>query len=234
MSIRTEMLAIPVGQDVFQGFFAAPEGGPHPGIVVIQEVFGINDHIQNVTQRLAEAGYTCIAPDLFWRAQPGFTSGYSPEEIETAIAMRQRIDDSQAAEDIRAAMQVLISRPESRGIKTGVVGFCWGGLMTYLSAARLAPACAVSYYGGGIVNHIDEFAKIKIPIMFHFGEQDSSIPMDQVEQVRQAAAGSALATVHTYADTGHGFNCDMRPDFHPASASLAWERTLGFFRNHLP
>ena len=233
MAVNTEMVTIPVDGESFQGYFAAPEGGPHPGVIVIQEIFGLNEHIRAVTERLAGEGFACLAPDMFWRAQPGYVTGYTPENVAEAIQVRGKIDDGRAAEDIRAAMAVLAARPESTGGKPGVVGFCWGGLMTYLSAARLGTGAAAAYYGGGTVNYLGEFGNISSPIQFHLGELDDSIPMDQVEQIQKAATGNANAEVHLYPEAGHGFNCDMRESYHAPSAAQAWERTLALFREHV-
>lgn len=235
MAIRSETIDIPVYGETCRGYFAAPEGGPFPGVVVIQEIFGVNEHIRAVTERLAGEGYACLAPDLFWRLQPGFTSGYSAEEIAQAREMKGRVDTDRAVEDVYAAMTALRGRPESRGDRIGVTGFCWGGLMTYLAACRLDPTCASSFYGGGIAGYLDEMNNLLCPTQFHFGEQDQSIPMEQVEQVR-AAAGRHHRTnveIFTYPEAGHGFHCDLRADYHEPSARQAWERTLRLFRAHL-
>ena len=233
MAIHTEMLKINGPNGTLDGYLAAPEAGGAPGVVVIQEIFGVNEHIRSVTDRLAQAGYAALAPDLFWQTQPGFTSGYSPEEIEHARGLRGKIDDGKAVEDVGAALQVLETHPKCRGGKMGATGFCWGGLITYLVAARLKPACASSYYGGGIVNYIGEAQEITNPVMFHFGDQDASIPMDQVEQIKTTLQGRSDVEIFVYPGAGHGFHCEMRGSYDEASAHQAWDRTMEFFKKHL-
>ena len=134
--------------------------------------------------------------------------------------------------DVEATMQVLGGRPESTD-KTGVVGFCWGGLMTYLVAARLKPTAASAYYGGRIASFLDEAKHITSPIIFHFGEKDAGIPMDQVEQVKQAVSSLPNTAVYVYPQADHGFHCDMRGSYHEPSAKQAWERSMDFFRQWL-
>ncbi len=140
------------------------------------------------------------------------------------------LDDAVA--DVAATTKVLGDRPESTD-KTGVVGFCWGGLMTYLVACRLNPTCAVSYYGGRIVQFIDEAGNMQNPVMFDFGEQDASIPMDQVEQIKQTVGGKPGVEIYTYPEAQHGFHCDQRASYHEPSAKQAWPRTIEFFNKQL-
>ena len=234
MGVKTEWVTVRLGMEQYQAYLAAPEQGSHPGIVVYQEIFGVNEHIRAVAERLASEGYACLAPDLFWRQRPGYQTGYSPEDIEEGRKIRGQLDLQRLTDDLRASLQTLRNRPECGGKKVGTIGFCFGGLVSYLSAARLDPACAVCYYGGGIANHLAEFQSIGAPILFHFGAQDASIPMEQVEQIKEAASKSKIDwELHVYPEAGHGFNCDLRASFHPASAKEAWTRTLAFFQRHL-
>lgn len=233
MGINTEMLKVSGPNGEFEAYLAAPDSGPSPGVIVIQEIFGVNDHIRSVTDRLAEAGYAALAPDLFWPHQPGFNIGYTPDDIAVGREIMGKMSLDDAVRDVEATIGVLNNRPESQSGKTGVVGFCWGGLMTYLVSARLQPTCSVPYYGGGIHNFLGESGDINAPILFHFGEADDGIPMDQVDQVKAAVQGKSGATVHTYPGAGHGFNCDARGSFHEASATQAWGRTMEFFGSHL-
>lgn len=233
MAIHTETISIKGPNGALDGYFAAPDGGPAPAVVVIQEAFGVNEHIRNVTEKVAEAGYAALAPDLFWQVQPGFTSGYSAEEIEKARGLMANVDLDKAVLDVGAAMETLLARPESRGSGTGVVGFCWGGLMTYLVSCRLDPTCAVAYYGGRIASFIGEADNLNCPVMFHFGDQDASIPMDQVEQIRQAMSAKAEAPLFVYEGAQHGFNCNLRGSYHEEGAKQAWARTTEFFGKHL-
>ena len=233
MSGHNEWVTIPGPNGDLKGYLALPEVTPAPGLVVIQEIFGVNDHIQDVTRRAAEAGYVALAPDLFWQVQPGFTSGYSPEELVHALSLMGQISMDKAVEDVGAAMALLAGRSDTKGDSSAVVGFCWGGLLTYLVSCRLQPAVASAYYGGRISKYMDEASGISNPILFHFGEKDAAIPLEQVEQVRQAMAGRPDAEVQVYPDAEHGFHCDMRGSYHQPSAQLAWLRTLEFFARHL-
>ncbi|MDE2295203.1 MAG: dienelactone hydrolase family protein [Gammaproteobacteria bacterium] len=201
-------------------YLAEPNGKPRGGIVVIQEIFGVTRHIRAVADQYAAAGFLAIAPALFDRIQPGIDVPYT--DIQTGFAHMQKLQSEQVMLDVRAA----VDRVAAAG-KVGVVGFCWGGTMTYLAAARLPIAAAISYYGGGTSQYLAE--KPRCPILFHYGELDAHIPMSQVDEVRAANPG---ATFHLY-KAEHGFNCTDRSSFEPASAKLALERSLEFFHRHV-
>ena len=233
MAIDTESIKITSKNGTFDGYLAVPERGAAPGVIVIQEVFGVNDHIKDVTRRVAELGYAALAPDMFWPLHANFDVGYEGADREQAIAYMQQMNLDTAVEDVAASIEALGTRPEADAGKTGVVGFCWGGLLTYLVACRLNPTCAVSYYGGRIVQFLDEMENMNNPVTFHLGEQDGSIPMDHVEQIKQATAGKSGVEVHTYSEAEHGFHCDHRASYHEASAKQAWQRTAEFFKKHL-
>ena len=201
-------------------YLAEPSGKPRGGIVVIQEIFGVTRHIRAVADQYAAAGFLAIAPALFDRIQPGIDVPYT--DIQTGFAYMQKLQNDQVMLDVRAA----VDRVAAAG-KVGVVGFCWGGTMTYLAAARLPIAAAISYYGGGTSQYLAE--KPRCPILFHYGELDTHIPMSQVDAVKAANPG---ATFHLY-KAEHGFNCTDRASFEPASAKLAFERSLEFFHRHV-
>ncbi len=197
---------------------AEPQGKPKGGIVVAQEIFGVNSHIRNICDRLAAAGYVAVAPALFDRFVRDFESGYSPEEVAHARTYLGQIDWDKMLLDIAAGVQDV----QSAG-PVGVVGFCMGGSVAYLAATRLAGiSAAVAFYGGQIVKYADE--KPKCPVQMHFGDQDAGIPMSDVEIIRQKRPDTEI---HVY-PAGHGFNCDERASYHEASAKLAWQRTLDF------
>ena len=202
---------------------AEPAGKPRGAIVVIQEIFGVNSHIRSVADGYAADGYLAIAPALFDRAERGFEVGYSPPEIERGRAVRAKISLDDALKDVAAAIKAAASAG-----KVGVVGYCWGGTVAWAAATRLDGLAASSpHYGGGIAEIAAE--KPRVPVMFHFGDKDQSIPMSDVEKVRKAQPGQ---TLHVYS-AGHGFNCDQRGSYDPASAKLARERTLAFLRQHV-
>ena len=233
MAIQTEMVQVNGPHGTFDAYLAVPESGSGPGVVVIQEIFGVNSHIREVTERVAPAGYSAISPDLFWQVEPGFTWGYEAADIEKARGYMGQVSPDKAVDDVGATMDLLRGRPECSDDGLGVVGFCWGGRITYLTAARLEPVCASAYYGGGIANHLDEADNINAPIMLHFGALDAAIPMDQVDAVKGAVAGKPGAEVFVYPEAQHGFHCDQRGSYHQPSAQQAWARTMELFSANL-
>ena len=202
---------------------AVPTGKPRGGIVVLQEIFGVNHHIRNVADQYAANGYLAIAPALFDRAKPGVELDYVPEGMQEGIAFVGKLTTEETLADIAAAVAVA-----SEAGKVGVVGYCWGGALAYASAAHLAGiAGAVGYYGGGIAANIA--TKFNAPVMLHFGEKDDHIPLTAVEQIK---AANPDIPVYIY-PAGHGFNCDERGSYDAESAKLARERTLAFFAEHI-
>jgi carboxymethylenebutenolidase len=209
----------------FGAYRAAPAGKPKAGIVVIQEIFGVNHHIKNVTDGFAADGYVALAPAIFDRAEPGFETGYQPADIERGRAVRGKIDIGDMVKDVRAAVGAL----KAEGLKVGVVGYCLGGTLAWLAATRIdGLSCAVSYYGGGVAETASE--KPRCPVVFHFGETDQSIPPDHHAKIR---AAHPTLPMHIYPAAGHGFSCDERGSFHAPSATLARTRTLEFLAKHL-
>lgn len=203
---------------------ADPAGTPRGGLVVAQEIFGVNSHIKSVADGYAADGYLVIAPAMFDRAQRNYDTGYSPPEIEAGRKVMQSLDWNNTMKDVTAA----IAAAKSAG-KVGMVGYCWGGTVTWLAAARLSGlACAVPYYGGGMPNFINE--KPKCPVMANFGELDQS---PTLEQAKAIAAAHPEITAHFYPGAAHGFNCDHRGSYNAEAAKLARERTLAFFRKHV-
>ncbi len=201
----------------FSVYQAEPSGTPRAGLVVLQEIFGITDHIERVTDGFASEGYLAMAPAMFDRIAPGINLDYS--DIQGGVANMQKLDIEQSLLDIQATIKAL----RVAG-KVGAVGYCWGGSMADLASCRLDLGAAAAYYGARTVNWLDE--KPNCPVIYHFGDQDASIPPEAVEKIRQ---GRPNGIVHVYAGAGHGFNCDDRADFSAASAALALERSLEFF-----
>lgn len=212
----------------FSAYLATASGQPAGSVVVIQEIFGVNSHIRSVCDRLAAAGFNALAPDLFHRSEPGVQLGYGEADFQRGFELMQALDHAKALADIDACIKEL----RSHGGKVAVLGFCMGGLLAYRSAANLHPDAAVAYYGGGIVNFLDEASKIACPIQFHFGERDHFIPLTDVDKIRAAIAGLKETELYVY-PADHGFNCDQRASYDAASAALAWQRSLDFLRRHL-
>ena len=203
---------------------AEPAGKPRGSVVVIQEIFGVNSHIKSVADGYAKDGYLAIAPAMFDRLQPGYDTGYSQPEIQAGIAMMQKLDWKNTLLDVEAAV-----KEAAKGGKVGIVGYCWGGTVSWVSAARATGlACAAPYYGGGMPGFISE--KPKVPTLCHFGELDQSPTLEQSKAIAKA---HPEITAHFYPGAGHGFNCDQRGSYHAPSATLARSRTLEFFRKHL-
>jgi carboxymethylenebutenolidase len=202
---------------------ADPAGKPKGAMVVAQEIFGVNSHIRNVCDRLAAEGYVAVAPALFDRFVRDFQSGYSADEVAHARTYLPKIDWPKMLLDIQAG----IDEVKSVG-PVGVIGFCMGGSAAFLSATRLdGLKAAVAFYGGQIVKFADE--KPKCPVQMHFGETDASIPMSDVEIVKQKRTD---CEIYVY-PAGHGFYCDERASFHNPSATLGWERTVAFLDKHM-
>jgi carboxymethylenebutenolidase len=202
----------------------ATAGKPRGAIVVIQEIFGVNSHIKSVADGFARDGYVAVAPAMFDRTQRGYDTGYSQPEIQAGVAIMQKLDWKQTLLDVDAA----VAEAKKAG-KVGIVGYCWGGTVAWLAAAKTAGlACAVPYYGGGMPNFINE--KPKIPVLCHFGEQDQSPTLEQAKAIAKA---HPEITAHFYPGAGHGFNCDQRPSYNATASKQARERTLEFFRKHV-
>jgi carboxymethylenebutenolidase len=203
---------------------ATPAGSPRGGLVVVQEIFGVNRHVKRVADGYAADGYAVVAPALFDRVEPGFETGYAPADIERGRSIRAKIAWDTMLSDVRAAVAELARA----GHKVGVVGYCMGGSVAWLSATRIdGLAAAVGYYGGAVAEHAEE--RPRCPVMLHFGETDASIPKEHYEKVIRLHPG---VPVHVY-PAGHGFNCDERASYDEASARLARERTLEFLRPHV-
>lgn len=203
---------------------AKPASATKGGVVVIQEIFGVNQHIQEVVEGYAEAGYAAIAPQIFDRVEPNIALGYEGKDMQRGIDLAfNQLDRTATLLDLQAAVDAV-------GLygKVGVVGYCFGGLLSWLSACELTGlAAACAYYGGGIAGELDRQAKV--PVMMHFGALDAHIPVSEVERIQQA---QPAATVHLY-DADHGFNCNHRGSFDAAAATTASERTQAFFADHL-
>ncbi len=209
-------------------YVAESQGTPTAGIVVIQEIFGVNTHIREDTNRFAEAGYLAIAPAMFDRSQRGIDLGYTAETIEEGRKHAMSLTPEGIAADVLAAAAELRSRGAT---KIGIVGYCFGGTVSASAACNMSDAftAAVAYYGGGVAGLVESGATPKIPMILHFGLKDPYIPVDAIDKVAEAWTTSP---VYRY-DANHGFHCDHRADFDAPSSEQAQERTLSFFAQHL-
>ncbi len=209
-----------------------PRREPAPGLVVLQEIWGVNAHIRAVADQYASDGYTVLSPDLFWRLQPRVDLGYDDEGTKQAFGYRKAIDLDLADRDIKSTVAVLKAMSTVAG-GTAAVGYCMGGMLAYRAAAKAGIDCAVCYYGGGIAQMLDLAPSITAPMALHFGNKDAHITRDHVASIRAALAGRHNVTIDTYAAADHGFNCWARPSYHQQSAALAHGRSLAFFATHL-
>ncbi len=210
----------------FSAYRAEPQGPPKGGVVVVQEIFGVNDHIRSVADGYAADGYLTVAPALFDRVRTGVELDYNAEGMNVGREIAfEDLSADQVMHDISAAANCA-----AEAGKVGIVGYCWGGSMCYVAAARLADkiAAASGYYGGQIMPHLDE--RPEAPLLLHFGSEDKGIPLENVQAI---ADRWDHITVHIYEGADHGFNCDARSSYQPDAAALAKQRTLDHFAKHL-
>jgi len=209
-------------------YVARPSGKAKGGLVLLQEIFGLNSHIRSVADGYAADGYFVVAPHTFHRAKPGVELGYTEADMKAGMELKAAVEGLPAPgvmPDIQAAIQ-----HAAQAGKVGILGYCWGGLLTWRSASALQGlSAAAPYYGGGMTVGAELERRPTVPVMVHFGAQDHWIPLDTVEAFKKAQPG---VTVHVY-DANHGFNCDQRGSYNEAAAKLARERTLAFFAQHL-
>jgi carboxymethylenebutenolidase len=218
-------------------YSAAPDGGASKAVIVIQEAFGVNDHIEDVTRRFADAGYHAVAPALFHRAGGG-TAPY--DDFSQVFPLYEGLDDAAIMVDVRAAIEHL-RRQGFAASAIGIVGFCMGGRVTFLAAVEERLGAAVGFYGGGIVTArfarpslVERARQLQTPWLGLFGDRDESIPVEDVEVLRSSLSGLDVeAEVVRYPDAEHGFHCDARPAYDAASAEDAWTRTLAWLGTHL-
>jgi carboxymethylenebutenolidase len=211
-----------------------PESGTGPGLLLIQEIFGISDYIQAVAEDLAGLGYVVGAPDLFWRLEPGFVADHDQDGLTRSLEISARFDAEQGVADAAVALDHLAALPEVDG-GLGIIGFCLGGTIAYFLAAQSNPDVVVSFYGSGVPDSTDALDRIASPVQFHFGGSDPYIPRDQVARVEAAAAGKSNVEIHVEEDAGHAFHNRKSAMFHmPEPAARAWQRTEEFLRRHLP
>jgi carboxymethylenebutenolidase len=202
-------------------YLAEPKGEAKGGIVVVQEIFGVTNHIKRVADQFAQHGYRVIGPAMFDRVERNVTLAYS--EIEKGREYMRKLVWPQTLADVAAAVR------EARGAgSVAVVGYCWGGTVAHVAASELDIDAAISYYGGAVAKMLDK--KPRCPIMYHFGDKDASIPSSDIELIKKAAPKNA---VHVYAGAGHGFNCDERSSYSAKDAQLALERSLEFLHEHI-
>lgn len=224
-------IATPEGV-TFSGYLSLPPTGSGPGLVLVQEIWGVNEHIRAVADQYALDGYVVLAPDVFWRLERRVDLTYDAAGTAKARAFLQNVDTAKAIADLSSAADALRQRPEVTG-KVAIVGFCLGGQLAYRTAATGKVEAAVAYYGGGIQNHLAMANQITQPIVFHYAGLDGHIPQSAVTDVKDSFAGRSNATFYDYPTADHGFNCWGRPMYNQQAAALAHGRTLIFLSKNL-
>jgi carboxymethylenebutenolidase len=202
-------------------YLAEPKGKAKGGIVVVQEIFGVNNHIKRVADQYAAQGYKAIAPAMFDRVERNVALDHP--QVQKGLEYMHQLKWPNTLADLEAAANEIGGAGE-----TAVVGYCWGGTVAHIAASELDIDAAVSYYGGGVAKMLDK--KPQCPIVYHFGDKDASIPLPDIEKIKQA---NSQSPVHVYAGAGHGFNCDERSSYSAKDAKLAFERSIEFLNEQL-
>lgn len=216
-------------EDDFRGYLTCPVSGKGPGLLLLQEIFGVTAALRELADRLAGEGWVVLVPDLFWRFEPGIELADAGEEFDQAVELYRRFSINNAITDIGDSLEVLRSRPEQIG-KAGCLGFCLGGTLAYLTAAETDVDCAVAYYGVGIEDQLDRLSDIHCPLMLHLGEEDGYVPEKAQQAIARALEGKADATLFRYPDCDHGFAAPGREAYDRAAAGMAHTRTLSVLR----
>lgn len=229
LPVSTEWITLAPG---FDAYLARPPSGRGPGLLLLQEIFGVNAHIRGVAEQYAADGFVVLAPDVFHRQAPRVALGYAGDDWQRAIALMQGLKPDEARADLAIAVAALRARPEVAGGQVGAFGYCMGGRLAYVAAATAGVDAAVAFYGGGIHAALDLAPQVACPMQFHYAGHDDHIPPEAVDAVRRAFDGRA-AEVFVYPGAQHGFNCWARASYHAPSAALAHGRALAFLAREL-
>jgi len=228
-----QTITIPSPDGIFSAYLATPESGQGPGIVVLQEIFGVNAVMRELADEYAAAGFMALVPDLFWRIDPGVQlTDKTDTEWQQAFDLMKRFDAAQGIQDVQTAISHLRQYPGVNG-KVGAVGYCLGGLLAYLTAARTDADASAGYYGMNIPRFLGEAGAIKKPLMLHVAEKDEYNPAEAQKQVADGLGSNPLVTIHNYAGMAHAFARPGGAHYDQANATLANSRTITFFRQHL-
>ena len=219
------------GGGSFEGYLSVPASGSGPGLVMVQEIFGVNPSIRNLADLFAAEGFTVLAPDFFWRIEPRVELPFDDAGMKRAQELHKAFDYEQGVADLGAAVAALRKQPQCKG-PVAVSGYCLGGTFAYLAAARLPVDGAVAYYGTRIHSYLGEADKLRCPLLLHFGELDHAVPPEALAKIRAALEGMSNVRLHTYPGAKHAFANPLRPaNYDAASATLANDRTFAFLRS---
>jgi carboxymethylenebutenolidase len=243
MNTRSERISVSVADGgAMPAYLSRPDdGGKYPGVLLFQEIFGVNRHIRSVADRVAAEGYVVLAPEPFHRSAPGIELGYDEKGLARGIELMSGLTPAQIENDVTAAYDALKAREDVGGKGIGAMGFCFGGHVTYRAACTLPIAAAASFYGGGVAGTgapgpatVDLTPGIRGRILCLFGENDGYIPLAAVDKIRAALAAAGVRhEVVVYPGVGHGFFCDERGDYDEKAAADAWRRVKDLFRSEL-
>jgi len=228
MTTQTISIHTPT-KETFSGYLASAKQGKGPGIVLVQEIFGVNKGIREAADRFAKDGYTILAPDLFWRLKPNVELTEEGQDLEEAYDYYHRFNVEQGLNDLGQAVKTLRQHPACNG-RVVILGFCLGGKLAYLTAANHTVNAAVAFYGGGIAEHLDLAKTIRCPLLMHFGEADEMISAEQVESIRAAFSGHKEVEIEVYPGVGHAFYNHTRASYNASAAELAHQKTLEFLK----
>ena len=232
MSGATTSLSMRGGETV-EAYMARPEGdGPWPGLVILAEIYNANHWVRAVADGYAEQGFLCLAPDLYWRQDPGQYLDYTPEGQQAGRALGQAMDLNAFTDDMADYARALADHPDGTG-KVGTVGYCLGGKLVYLAVARDVVDVGVGYYAVQLDKFLDEAAQVTRPLMLHFAELDTRVPQETVSAVKKALDGKPQVEIYDYLGADHGFNRFGYPPYHPQAAEQALDRSLAFLRKHI-
>jgi len=224
------MIKVKIGTRSMGAYLAVPAAGKGPGLVLAQEIFGVNHYLRDVADLFAEEGYTVLVPDLFWRLEPGLELSHSEEDFKKAFALFGKFDVAHGVKDIAATVKALKSRRECTG-KVGVFGYCLGGLLAYLSATRInGLACAAGIYGVQIEKFLNEAKNLSCPLALHFGETDHYTPPEVIAKIRKGLAKARDVEIHVYPGCGHGFCNPTRDSYNKAATAVVHSRLIALFR----
>ncbi len=242
--IVTAFVQVPNDKLLISAYIAHPTGeGSYPGVVILQEIFGVNAHIRDVTERIAKLGYVAIAPAIFQRIAPGFETGYAPQDILTGRSYKEQTKASELLSDIQATINYLKDRPQVKKDAFGCIGFCFGGHVAYLAATLDDIKATASFYGAGIATQtpgggaptLTRTPEIKGTLYAFFGRSDASISPEQVDTIEAELAKARIPhRVFCYDRAEHGFFCDARASYNELAASDAWQQVKELFQQHLP
>jgi carboxymethylenebutenolidase len=234
---RVETITAPDGA-TYDGHLTIPSGGGGPGILLLQEIFGVGEFLLAKAADLAERGFVVLCPDVFWRVERNIALPHDDAALGEAFGYMTRwsteVDDETKLADLGAALDHLRGLPEVDGHKVGVLGYCLGGFLAYSLACRYEPDAAVSYYGSGIADRLTEAETLSCPIVFHFGDTDPYIPNEQVEAIRSAIGTRDNVTIHVHAGAGHAFENNFAAQFsNPDATARSWPLTVDFLKEAL-